>query len=116
MGASFFPPCSVRDVRRAKIASVAFVATVEVERRMPRFQIFVGEEELAKALSYLILVQGMTPKAAMDWLRQLLVFWYERAGESRYSFVEEATGSEAFDLQKKYRLLFGEGVQIKRID
>ena len=83
---------------------------------MPRFQIFVGEQEVRKALSLLISVYGMEPEEATTLLRQLLSFSYENEGETRYTFVEEATGSEIFELKKKYRALFGEGVQIKKVD
>lgn len=83
---------------------------------MPRFQIVVGETEVLTALSYLILVQGMEEEAAMDWLNNLLVYRYIVDGKTKYALIDEAKGEAMFELKKKYRALFGQGVQIKKID
>jgi len=83
---------------------------------MPRFQIFVGQLELQKAASFLVLVHGMSPEAAMEYLNDLLTVDYKIGGEPRYTFWEGATGEDIFKLKKKYRVLFGQGVQIKKVD
>lgn len=83
---------------------------------MPRFQIFVGQHEVHNALSFLVLVRGMSVEAAVEYLEEMLAVAYEVDGETRYTFFEEATGVNIFTLLKKYRALFGQSVQIKKVD
>ncbi len=82
---------------------------------MSRFQIVVGETSVQKAVSYLVIGRGLSPEAAINSF-VLLTYTHDKDGESYYTLFEEAEGPDIFTLKKKYRALFGSGIQIIQLD
>jgi hypothetical protein len=82
---------------------------------MARFEVVFGSEEIAKAMGYLILVRGLSPEQAAAFVQGLIEDMYEKEGNQFYIFREDAVGEEIFWLQKKYRTLFGQNVEINKI-
>lgn len=83
---------------------------------MPRFQIILSHSDVQKAMAYLVMVRGLSPEDAAEIMDTLLLYTHDKEGERYYTLFESAEGINIFTLKKKYRVLFGSGIQIIQLD